>query len=220
MARARDAQKSKAYAAESHLPDRWTNIFGSNADAQAWVDNILADRWFRQRWQHPRRLHVATGRNLNGRSFGGTVTLSPAGRNPVVALHEIAHEVVGADYRVPDARASHGPEFCATFLFLVEHYIGKEAAGLLREGFRVNKVRYRVPAGLVPRSPRYEVPTEAEAAAVKREAAARPLTTAERQRAVEVLRRAVRNGEFGPAGSRTRTAALATARRLEKPEDG
>lgn len=208
----RDARKSRVYAAESVLPDVWTNVFGSNEDAQKWVDNLLATRWWRSRWRVS-QITVGVGRNLNGKSYGwSAITLSPAARNPAVALHEIAHQVSpeGSDI------ASHGPEFCATFLFLVGHVMGADHSRALEQAFIEQGVRYRVAAGVVPRRPRYSVETETARRARQQRSAATPPSIAEVARAAATLRKLVAAGSFGTSGTKPRTRALEVARTLER----
>lgn len=211
----RDSQRTKVYHAEDALTGRWTNTLGSNADAQKWVDDLLATRWFRQRFRLG-KITVGVGRNLNGRSYGwGFITVSPAGRNPVVLLHEITHQILGRERGLGDY-ASHGPEFCAIYLFLVGHVLGDEAARALKAAYVRRGVKHVVPAGVVPRQPRYEVKTAQQAREEKKAAEAVPPTTREIAAAASVLRRLVGQGEFGPVGRKPRTHALEVARTLEQ----
>lgn len=200
------------YDAEDRLPHRWSNQFGTNAATQEWANNLLRSRWFRQRWA-VREITVTPGRNLNGHSYGGVITVSPAGRNPVVVLHEITHEVLR--YANLGPRASHGPEFCATYLFLVRHVMGADNARLLERGFVEHRVRYRAAADVVPRTPRNAVPTARQVREREREQATTPPSRREIAAAAVVVRALVSQGTYGPAGSKPRTKALETARTLE-----
>lgn len=142
MDRPRDSQRERLYRAESALPGSWRNTIGTNADAQAYVDSIITSRWFRQRWTIP-AIRVAPGRT-RGVSYGGVITLAPTARNPMVILHEIAHEALTWHTPGGSEVASHGPQFAATHLLLVRHFIGDAAAQALIE-------QYKGAPGAVPR---------------------------------------------------------------------
>lgn len=209
----RDTQQSKVYRAEESVV-QWENQFGSNAATQQYVDRIIGDRWFRARWKLS-RITVRGGRGHRGAAYGGFITISPAGRNPMVVLHEIAHEVLGGPY-MRDEIAPHGPEFCATFLLLVEHYVDAATAESLREAYLKHGVAFRGGRpDLVPDGPRYTVPTKAQeakerAARVNQEPVRREYVSAAR-----TLRWLIRAGEFGDSGTVSRTRALAVARKIE-----
>lgn len=211
--RVRDSQRSKLYTAQQCLPGYWTNEFGTVPQTQKWLNDVLAARWFRTRW----RLHEVEVRSGNGAgvSYSTHIALGTVGRNPPIVLHELAHQIITR--ATPDGHrlASHGPEFAAVFLFLVRQVIGADTAKELRASYTAHKVKYRTGAYAVP-EPRYNIPSQAAVRERKRIAAAQPIQRSSRQVAVDVIRRAAQAGEFGPPGRKTRTAALATARTLEK----
>jgi putative metallohydrolase (TIGR04338 family) len=209
--RPRDSQRSRLYKAEHVLLMYGENAFGSNTDTQRWVDRVLGERWFRSRWQLP-TLPVTPGRGGTATSWGGRITVGPTARNPGIVLHEIAHEIIRVTPRGP--YASHGPEFASVLLFLVRQVMGPAQANELRLAFVRERVRHR--AGWVVPAPRYDVPTQSTVQAAARREAARPVTRAEALAADDVLRRLVRAGKFGPAGSATRNHALETARTLTR----
>lgn len=218
--RPRDSQRSKLYEAERVL-DGWINPDGMPTlsehldDAQDWIDEVTAEAWFQRRWGRM-QVRLVPGRGNNA-MYRGRIMLSPWGRSrPYVLLHELAHVLV------PNKYAGHGPEFCATYLTLVEFVLGKEAARKLRESFVSHGVRYRKGFEAVP-DPNRSVVTKSQADAKKRrEALARQkflatsaLAKYKRQDAAEIIRAMVALGKFGKAGSKTRSQALAVAREVE-----
>jgi hypothetical protein len=128
-------------------------------------------------------------------------------RCELITLHEVAHCLT------PSRHACHGPEFAGVMLALVRHQMGDEAGRALRAGFR--STRARVSAAAVP-APTKTVVTAAAVKARRRVAASRPPDRMAASEAAAVLRRATKNGWFGASGSKSRSAALATARELEK----
>jgi putative metallohydrolase (TIGR04338 family) len=206
--RERDNQRKRLYDAQAAaLPDFYTNVFGSVEQTQQWIDQVLAARWFRSRWQLAQVPVLRGGKGA--RSHHSSISLGTWARNPGVALHELAHQIITRCTPGGRGMPSHGPQFAAVYLFLVAQVMGEDIARKLRASFVEHRVRHRA-AGAVP-EPRYLVPAQRQPAAP-----ARPPTTGERARAAEVIRRGVKAGEFGAVGSRTRTAALAVARTLER----
>lgn len=214
MASQRDSQRIKVYRAEEALPGRWRNQFGTNEQAQEFVDSITNDRWFKARWKLPySRVSVAVGRGHNGFSYGGRITLSPSGRNPIVALHELTHEVLGA---AAHGWQPHGAEFCGTFLFLVGHYIGKEQADRLRDDYVKHAVKHRPASGVVPRQPRFTVPTQEQERTAKARLLNAPPRPADVRTTVTTLRWMVKQGVFGDSGSKGRKYVLDVIRKVER----
>lgn len=224
----RDNQRLRLYRSErlawDHYGVYWKQTI-ANPDLHSWVDKAMDARPIRSRWGTV-RIHVYLKRGGRALGGGGEIGLPLGGRNPWVILHEIAHCLTPGKY------APHGPEFAGVFLFLVETIIGKEEAAVLREKFKVEKVRHNrkaipavrsvVPAPAVPQREAYQKTAEraekrraAEKARAVREAASKPLTATEGAQAAILIRRAVKAGAFGPSGSKPRVHALATARSLE-----
>lgn len=212
MTRPRDVQKSRVYAAQAGWPH--VNTIGSIAETQAWVDAVTGARWFRSRWGE-RRIEVRFKAWGNATGYhGGHVCLPPWARNDIVVLHEIAHVLTPSRY------ASHGEEFCAHLVTLVDNHLGGEAGRRLRAAFKAHRVRYRNGFAAVPGAGSTRVVTSAEKAQRQKAAASRisrELTSRERrQHAADVIRAAVAAGSFGPPGRKPRIHALETARRLEQ----
>jgi putative metallohydrolase (TIGR04338 family) len=157
MTRPRDMQRRRVYRAERVLPDEWTNVFGTTAATQQWVNGLLARRWFRNRWPGLTGLQVLPGRGGTATSLFGAIRIPPDGRNVPTVLHEVAHEIVarrpvavraGPDAVARPPGASHGPEFCSVMLFLVRQVMGARHADALRAEYVALKVRHRSPYSL------------------------------------------------------------------------
>lgn len=214
MNRVRDSRRQKLYDAQREIPDNSTNVLGSVEQTQAFVDKVLSERWFKARWRMG-GVEVGAGRGAAATSWHGQrrITVGPKARNPLIVLHELAHQII--ERATPDGRrmAAHGPEFAYLNLWLYEKVCGRDKANELRAAYVRHGVKYRTGASVIPQ-PRFEVPSQAAAREEKKAAANRPLKTQERRDAAEVIRVAVKRGEFGAAGSKARIAALAVARKL------
>lgn len=141
---ARDSQKSKVYRAENAA----RTIVGDKAitdriAAWAFVEKVERDAWFRRtygRW----RFRISDGRGTRiARGGGGWLNLPRWSRTPMVMLHEIAHNV--APYA-----CHHDWRYCAIYLRLVRHFMGREVHDVLRAQFREHGVRYKRPRVLSP----------------------------------------------------------------------
>lgn len=206
---ARDNQRKRLYDAEFAV-----RSFGTGAgrrletvpEVQAYVNAILGSRWFKARWG-VRSIPVLDGRGRRSACAEGSRIKMPLwARNEMVTLHEVAHVLTPGKY------ADHGPEFAGVLLALIRQFMGPEAAASLRESFRGHRVKSNTAA--VP-SPRYRVESRTAREKAVRAVAARPPSPMRASEAAEAIRKAARNGWFGPAGSKPRQHALATARALE-----
>lgn len=193
---------------------------------QRYVDHVTSSAWFQRRWG---RRSFTVRHKVYGSATGGhnVISLPPWAREEWVILHEIAHNIVGVN---PEGGA-HGPRFAAAYLVLVKHTLGAEAYRRLREQMREHGVRVAALPGPDPDrivQPRSEVEARkraAEKARAERVKAEREREQQQRQRraigsearaqAATTIRELVKLGVYGPAGTKTRQAALATARGLE-----
>lgn len=179
---------------------------------QQYVDAVTEAAWFQSRWGR-RKLTVRAGRGSH--AGGSHLTVSPYyRRSEAVILHEIAHCLT------PNNRAWHGPEFAGILLTLVRYQMGAEHARELRESFRAGRVRATMKD--VPKAGTRPVVTVAKQAAKRRTRdEAGPLDklgltdATQRKAAAAVIRKQVKAGLFGPAGSKPRRHALDTARALD-----
>lgn len=243
MPQARDNQRKRVYDAEAlakmsesaaavkllHNGKRVTSTGNISIEAcQAYVDYVTNSAWFQRRWgrRSLRVIHKVYGKATGGH---GQVALPPWARTEETILHEIAHNLT------PPGAAWHGPEFAAALLVLVKHMCGSESYTALRQSMREERVR----VGALPKpdpayarnvKPRDEI--EAAVARRKREQAARERAEKQaarervqqrlvsyqaRKNAEDTLRALIKAGHFGPAGSASRKAALATARVVNGP---
>lgn len=208
----RDSQRARVYKAERCLAGFGENEFGSLPNTQKWVDDVLAERWFRSRWNLRGGIRCVAGQGGAAASYGGWITFGLRARNQAVALHEIAHEIIKRDTVNGRSAAGHGSEFCAVLLYLVKQVAGAAEAAKLRASFIEHRVKHRA-AGAVP-APRYTVVTQAEQREDRRRRGTRFVSSMEAESAAATVRQLVKQGTFGAAGSKQRAAALAVARRL------
>lgn len=144
MGRTRDSQRQRVYEAERLARHRMDDkAMTDRIAAWAFVERVERDRWFRRHfglW----RFRISDGRGTRiARGGGGWLNLPRWSRTPVVMLHEIAHNVAPHDAR-------HGWQFCIVHLQLVRHFVGIEAERVLKECYRVHRVRYKKPRTLSP----------------------------------------------------------------------
>lgn len=134
------------------MPD-WGENIETVPEIQAWVDKITSSRWWHNRYHYStmgRRIRIMPGRGCrrglcyNGVTiqewedgFCAVLKLPKFTRYQLYILHELAH--------IPQAsemEATHGREFCSRFLASVGRWMDKEYAKLLREAFRVKRVKW------------------------------------------------------------------------------
>lgn len=132
----RDSQRSRLYSAEQQVAwgdaARHLTLPGS----QRFVDQVLADIWWRNR-SSIRSIEVKAGAR-NGRAWaGGTaIRTSPGSRKPWVLVHELAHHLT-------QDPTPHGAVYAANYLALVRRFIGEPQANDLRQQFRLGRVKCR-----------------------------------------------------------------------------
>ena len=88
------------------------------------------------------------------RRAGGSsamITIPLWARNEAVVLHELAHTVCQRTH----GRwvAGHGWQYCAIYLTLTLHGMGREAHDVLKAAFKANRVRYTAPRKRKPMDP-------------------------------------------------------------------
>lgn len=136
----RDNQRSKVYRAERRVSKGVQ--FSTVSEMQGYVDQLCASRWWHNRFPDVQDITVKDGRGRrnaagwNGRCGTGYVAMPRWSRCERVLFHEVAHVVT------PGCYAWHGREFVRNFLALVDRWMGKEVARLLRESFSEYKVKW------------------------------------------------------------------------------
>ncbi len=165
---ARDNQRQRLYNAETALAgSAHGRRMETVPELQAYVDAIMASRWFKARWGAWGGIRVKDGRGRRSACAMGQheVRMPCWSRNEMVLLHEVAHCLA------PVMKANHGPEYAGIFLALVRQYMGPAAAVSLRASFREHRVK--VAASAVPAA-RYRVESKTARERAVRVAASRP----------------------------------------------
>ena len=140
-------------------------------EVQDYVDKVTRSRWFKARWpryayskskmvmtysgkfvKQPHGIVVLDGRRRRS-AFGssnGSISMPRWSRFELVILHEIAHVVTGSSRKV----RFHGRHYCSTFLALIRHELGAEAADEMKRLFKDKRVKYIRPKALKVRKKR------------------------------------------------------------------
>lgn len=145
MKRERDSQRSKVYAAERASIQGMGRRGMTIEECQEYVNRVTHTKWFVGRWGTGWRVKVKHGRN-GGTAYGGSwgyMTLGVWARCEPVILHELAHHIVTDTYG--EYVAWHGWQFAETFLALVKHHMGAEAADALKAAYKEHNVKFRKP---------------------------------------------------------------------------
>lgn len=113
------------YRAEDAALAGWGRRFSGWAEAQRYVDELLAGDWWGDRWPEVDRVVVGRSRSRrwDGYAVPGAGEVRLAARREPVLLHELAHVVTPGD--------GHGGAFVAAFCDLVRHRMGFHAYGEL-----------------------------------------------------------------------------------------
>lgn len=161
---ARDSQRARVYAAEAFVRTLFDRAaqhhsraidffgtqltlppearFGSVADVQRYVDDVLRLRPVTERWPVG-PLAVRTRRGVTAAHYetvDGAATIAVPERSSqwalreLVVLHEIAHHLSPVE-------PAHGPEFTATFVELAGLVMGPEVGHVLRVVYAKEGVR-------------------------------------------------------------------------------
>lgn len=142
----RDPQKGRLYKAENAaFPNKKEDL--DYEATVAYVAKVWASPWirrhFRQAVRHPHP-YVKDGRGTRiARGGLRRLNLPRWARNRPVILHEITHALLPPSEH-------HGWLFAKSFLALVQHFIGREAALVLKGAYRSYRVRYKKPRTMRP----------------------------------------------------------------------
>ena len=162
---ARDAQRSKVYAAEEFVRtlfdraaergNRVVEFFGTQLtlppegrfatvdSVKRYVDDVLAMAAVRQRWPDSEPLTVRSRRGVTAahyevRDDGAMIAVPEAGSRWALRELVVLHEVA---HHLCHAPPPHGPEFVATFCALAEAVMGPEVGHVLRVVYAKEGVR-------------------------------------------------------------------------------
>ena len=136
----RDSQRGKVYKWERQFQERGTfcaKTFAYRCHNEMSMDEIKAlvakvNRHFKMR---PTRIDPGAGRR-SAYSYGGKIALPKWARQPVVVLHEMAHEV--HRYLGRPGHAIHGREFVGIEMYLLVKFAGYDIKELIRTANEVN----------------------------------------------------------------------------------
>ena len=137
--RARDSQRQKVYDAENLLPEYQHKIGqGSLAEAEAFVNMVLATSWWQSQPNHLPKLRITAGakHGLANRAKAH-IALPPFARSQLICLHELAHILTPVTADV----AGHGPEFARAYIDLVNEFMRDDCARRLRAVFDLGGVK-------------------------------------------------------------------------------
>lgn len=131
MTRPRDSQRGKFYLAQ-HVLQQMDPKELTQAEVDAFRKKVLDSSWFKSRF------------GLYNHAYGGQYGYDWKGipkiaRRRHVLLREVAHWLTSSD------QAYHGREFCEHYLALVQHFMGKDEATILKAEFKLRKVKFRPP---------------------------------------------------------------------------
>ena len=136
----RDSQRGRLYSAEQRVGWGDAGRQLTLSASQRFVDQVLADIWWRNR-SSIRSIEVKAGAK-NGRAWAGdgwegtTIRTSPGSRKPWVLVHELAHHLT-------QDSTPHGAAYAANYVALVRRFIGERQANDLRQQFRLARVKCR-----------------------------------------------------------------------------
>lgn len=131
----RDSQKAKVYAGERECFGETTYKPMSIAQCQEYVDEITRSVWWRRRCR-VEKISVSAGRG-GGRAYYDEINLGPWARQHWVILHELAHVMTSS------GTAGHGREYCANYVALTRHVLGKDQGDRLLRCLRASGAKVR-----------------------------------------------------------------------------
>lgn len=168
MARPKDMQRRKAYAAEnaafSFDPKSRAPTIPDMKDVRAYVQKVtdwarkpdgpMREHKFQCSARLPERVSDGRGkRNATGGASG--IALPMWARREWIILHEIAHHCVELEnvYAPPlsSRHAAHGWRWAQCYLLLVRRFMGVAAHNALRDAFKAHGVKFRPPRTRKPR---------------------------------------------------------------------
>lgn len=108
-----------------------------------YVRLLISLKWFQERWPIDFYPEIKDGRGSQ-MAKGNKWMLSFPNRLrcKMIVLHELAHFIVERHYGAR-TKAWHSREFCAVYLELVQHEMGKEVATILRDAFKATGAKYK-----------------------------------------------------------------------------
>ena len=139
--RPRDSQRQRLYDAENDCFGRSSYYVGDLGECREFVNKVWTSSWTTKHYRIVAVTFppdVTDGRGAR-RAYGSRrrISLPLWTRSKWIILHEIAHGLMIGFV------AAHGREFAACYLALVQHFLGKDDAELLKMSFKQYHVKYR-----------------------------------------------------------------------------
>lgn len=111
-------------------------------EIQGWVDHVVRSRWWRSRSALRKvRVQIQTKREIGARkrswAKGEIVTYRPISRQ--ILLHELAHLIIWKNVG-KTGRSDHRSEFIATYVEMVEQFMGRRHAKRLARRLLDDKI--------------------------------------------------------------------------------
>lgn len=153
MPRAKDSKRSKVYASENRAlaEMRATGLVPREEMTQKQMlrrlRQVTHSKWMRKAYKQL-GTNVPLAFNRQSWATGGArgMRFPPSGvlLNEMTLLHELAHVV---QHRTPGGHltAGHGWEWASVYVALVQRFMGRESARLLKLHFRQAKIRFTQP---------------------------------------------------------------------------
>lgn len=140
--RPRDTQKRKLYNAENEAFKGAGSKLESYDLAKAFIERVWRNEFVRSKFPIARNYpapRLTDGRGTR-RAFASLrrINLPLWARNDWCALHEIAHSL-----QPSVNEAVHGWQYAERYLILVQHFMGRQHAEVLKAAFKKYRVRYR-----------------------------------------------------------------------------
>jgi len=151
----RDSQKQKVYNAEKEVRPLLCEPELSELEILRLVDRVWNSKRVKSAFPKAakRQSPDVTFRNTSNAFAVGCSRINlPRGwaRRRLIVLHELAHIITNIEYGT--AVASHGWQFCETFLKLTLYISGREAHDLLKGKLKAARVRVKEPRKNAPLS--------------------------------------------------------------------
>jgi len=182
MSIARDTQRQRVYTAESAVEKATPSArLEAVRDVERFVKATLARKRVQDDFPRATRVYkyvpdVTDGRGRRRACAVGSceIRMPVWSRTELIVLHELAHIMINREHGDRDTIASHGWQFCAAYLRLVLHVMGRQHHDALKASFKAHRVRFTKPRA------KRELTPEQRAALVARMAAARGVAVVQR----------------------------------------
>ena len=139
-----DAQHAVKNAMMEQAKKKGKKVFFDTAmQIQLFVNKLVASKWFKRRWPEVKHIQVRIprreGKDVKAKGHRSLyyIIMPKHAYNLRIVCHEIAHTVNRLGYG-----SGHGRYYARCYLELVRHLMGYEAFLILRDSFKVYRVKY------------------------------------------------------------------------------